>query len=85
VNQTENGHVLRVESPLNGTINAAGQFSGTFTFMGFLDGVFVISGSGTFSGSLTGNVITITAIPITAIPTPQPGDCTTVVSYSGSR
>jgi hypothetical protein len=75
---SHDGNVDRIEVTLNGTINAAGQFSETFKFMNFRNNVLKNSGSETFSGSLAGNVITLTV-------TPQGGTCTTVVSLSGSR
>ena len=78
LNETKEGNLFRFEITLSGSINAAGQFSGTFTCMQFKDGIPGSCNGGSLSGSLAGNVITLTV-------TPQPGNCTTVVSLSGSR
>jgi hypothetical protein len=78
LNETRNGNLDRIEVTFSGAINAAGQFSGAFTAMIFRNNVLEGSASGTFSGSLAGNVITV-------VVTPQVQECTTVVSLSGTR
>lgn len=47
-------------SVMNGTVTVDGQVSGTFTTDAFTDGEFVARSESTFTGAVTGNVLTVT-------------------------
>jgi hypothetical protein len=74
------GSRIRVDLVFSGTVNTAGQLSGTLTTLLFIDDVFDAGSTGTFSGSFKGNTITLAA----------PGQairemCTFTASLSGTR
>ena len=74
------GSRIRVDLVFSGTVNTAGQLSGTLTTSLIIDDVFDAGSTGTFSGSFKGNTITLAA----------PGQaireiCTFTASLSGTR
>ncbi len=74
------GSRIRVDLVFSGTVNTAGQLSGTLTTSLFTDDVFDAGSTGTFSGSFKDNTITLVA----------PGQairqmCTFTASLSGTR
>jgi hypothetical protein len=74
------GSRIRVDLVFSGTVNTAGQLSGTLTTSLFIEDVFDAGSTGTFSGSFKGNTITLLA----------PGQairqmCTFTASLSGTR
>ncbi len=66
---------------LSGTVATGGQLSGTFTFTTSAGQLFESSGSGTFTGSVTGNVVAINVSGTILV-----GEtCTVTGSLSGTR
>jgi hypothetical protein len=75
------GILVREDITLNGTINDSGQVTGQFAFVTFANNVAITSGNGSFSGSLAGNTITVSAAGRVLV-----GDtCTFTASFSGTR